>query len=490
MERVLNIKAYLRRKIHIFLTLFIVSLLSACGDEVTDCGTIQDNMNYDDVGGCLLCPLFDVLSNSASIMADISWNAYAPGLSSVVLVVAAIYIALSVLKMVGAFGKQNVADFLTSDKNGLFIFMFKVAIIYYLLAHGLDNILKYLITPLFASAVDIANKISPSSILDVNSALNINSVSAGSPSWKSLFNMLYDLTKKYSEEVSVIIAIGQTMVCTSTIGIILKWHFLMLIYGSLIFIFGWILLSGISFFLADLMIRILFAAVLLPLGIACAVSKLSISYTKNIWNLFLNVFFNLIILGILLNITLKLVLLCLGQNVDGTSGFAGGNQADLIEAINTNQIETVASIMQMFNYLLLTIVCFSVIFNLVRQMGALAENISDTVGFSPSSEAMAPFTKAAIGEAQKVGSWGKDVVGNATAQVGHDVARATRLDKLYKWSGDKATGMRGFMTGTGSQGYKAFWRPSNFSRSWIVRGGKPLWKGGKYVWRKMRGGRP
>lgn len=466
MKRVLNIKAYLRGKIQIFLALCLVFLLSACGDEVTDCGTIQSNM-----GGCMLCPLFEILRESATEMANKSWNDFAEALSTVILIASAIYIALSTLKMVGAFGKQNVADFLTSDKNGLFILLFKTAIIYYILAYGFDTILEYLIQPLFASIVDIAKKISPS--IELSSGM-VPQAHASNKSWKPIFDMLYNLSENFNNEVSYIIAIGQTMACVSTIGFILKWKFLMLIYGSLIFIFGWMLLTGISFYLIDIMVRALFAAVLLPLGIACAISKLTVTYTKNIWNLFLNVVFNIVILGIILDISLKIILLCLGRSFAGTSGFAGGHQQDMLAAINANQIEAIGSMMQGFGYLLLTVVSFSVIFNLIRQMGPLAENISDTAGFSPASEAMAPFVQSAAKEAKKVGSWGRGIAGSAASQIGHDVSRGFRLDKMYKWSGNKATGFRGYMTGSGSQGYKAFWRPGNLSRNWFVRGGRKI----------------
>ncbi len=446
MMRLSYIKAYFQEKIHIFLTLCCVFLLSACAEEVNDCGTIQENMG----NGCMLCSFFDVLKNSASKMADNSWNRFAEDLSHIVLIVAAIYVALSVLKMVGAFGKQNVADFLTSDKNGLIIFMFKTAVIWYLLANGLDNILKYLISPLLSSAIDIAGKLSPSSLFEAGSI---------SPSWNSIFDRLSGVVKEFNGEIAVIISIGQTVACVSTIGFFLKWKFLMLIYGSLIFIFGWILMIGISFYLVDIMIRLLFAAVLLPLGIACAVSKLSVSYTKNIWNLFLNVFFSLIILGIMLNITLKIILLCLGQNVVSAGGIKSMSpDMDIVHLINANSIDTLGEMMQGLGYLLLTIVSFSVIFNLIRQMGPLTEKISDTAGFSPASEAMAPFAQSAVANGKKVTNWGSGVVGSAAAQIRHDVARATRLDKLYKWSGYQATRLRGYMTGTGSQGHKAFWR--------------------------------
>ena len=448
MRRVFDIKSHFKRKLHIFLALCCIFLLSSCADEVEECGTIRGNMD-----SCLLCSFFNELRNTAASMADSSWNKFAKNLADLVLIVSAIYVALSVLKMVGAFGKQTVADFLTSDKNGLFIFMFKTAVIWYLLANGLGNILQYLISPLFSSAIDITRSISSST------ELNSNLVPSNfSSSWGSIFNKMYDIVKKFSDEIAVIISMGETMACVATVPELIKWKFLLLIYGALIFIFGWILMVGMSFYLVDIMIRLLFAAVLLPLGIACAISKLSVAYTKNIWNLFLNVFFALIMLGIILNIILKIILLCLGQSIgDRVLGFSNID-FDVVATIDANQIDVLAEGLQGFGFLLLTIVAFSIIFNLVRQLDPLTEKISEVIGFSPASEAVAPFAQASIGEGKRMGKWAKGVAGSAAGQLGHDLARGFRLDKLYKWSGNKATGIRGYMTGTGSQGYKAFWR--------------------------------
>lgn len=456
MKRVFDIKGFLKGKMHVLLTLFIVFLLSACGDDASECGTIQQNMG--DMGGCAICNLFAILRDSATKMADASWNSFAVDLSKVVVVVAAIYVAYYTLKMVGSFGKQNVADFLTGNKNGLFIFLFKAAIIYYLLSQGISHILQYLISPVFSMAVEIAGQISADSPLDTSVVPK-----GEKASWASLFGKLYSVSESFNDSISVIISIGQAMSCIATVGNVFKWEYLLLFNGIIVFILGWMLFFGIAFYLADIMIRMLFAAVLLPLGIACAISKLSITYTKNIWNLFLNVFFNLIILGILLKITSELVLLCLGKSFTGsgeatTADFAGAHTADLINAINANDVSTVGSIMQNLGYFVLTVVCFLVLFNLIREMGHLAESISDTAGFSPASQAVAPFAQSTINAANRANAWGRNVVGGAIQQGAHDVSRASRLDKLYKWSGDKASHLRGVLTGTGRQGYKAFWR--------------------------------
>lgn len=443
-----DIKELWRGKMKNIFLLAAALLLNGCGgDDATACLTIQDN-----ISGCVLCGFFRILQQSAVHLADTSWQNLAKPLSILVLVIAAIYVAVNTLKMVSSFGKQNVADYLTSEKNGLFLMLFKATVIYFLLANGIDIILQYLIHPLISAAVEISYKLAPSPVITAGTVKDL--------SWNGIFNMVISGVESFNQSVYMIVGLGEALACTATIGGLFHWQFLMLIYGTMIFVFGWLLLAGISFYLVDIVIRLTFAAILLPVGIACAISKLSVTYTKNIWNLFLNVFFSLIILGIVLSITLQVVLLCVGGNL-GASATVGAYQASFVRAIDENSIHTVAAMIQSFGYFLLTAVCFCVIYQLVSQMGQLAEKISDTFGFTPASQAMAPIAKAPLQDAKRIGSWAGGVATGTTTglakQIGHDVSRATRLDKLYKWSGDKANAVRGIVTGTGSQGYKAWW---------------------------------
>lgn len=440
-----NIRRLFEGKMKIILSFCLVLLLAACGDEEHGdaCPPAQDLTNT-----CTLCIFFDVLTASAASMANAAWGRLASSLSVVVLVVAAIYIAVRTLKMVSSFGKQTVADYLTGDKGGLFLLMFKTAIIYGLLVT--TEFRQFIIAPLMEAALYIGSNISA-----VGRGVY---VSVGTD-WNSIFNIMSEAAKKFSETVNFVVGLGEAMACDATKeGLrFWLWDYLQLLYGSILFIFGWILLAGITFYMVDVTIRLAFAAVLLPFGIACAISNLSMPFAKNIWNLFINVFFSLIMLGIVLGIVVQVVMHCIGG---GPAPFLGAYAYDLQEAIDANRISEMSSALANFGHLILTIVCFSVMLQLVEQMGLLASDISDTANASEmktAQQAIAPLGKAAMDNAKKVAGWTGETALGAAEQVGHDVARATRLDKLYKWSGRKAEAARGFFTGTGAQGYNAFW---------------------------------
>ncbi len=436
-----------------------VLLLVSCGgdDELESCGTIQSTTNdYEDPESgatCMLCSFFNILTDNAAIIANNSWSDFAKPLSYVVLVVAAIYVALSTLKMVGSFGKQNIADYLTSDKGGLFILMFKATIIFYLLNDSDQAFQRYILHPVLGVALEIGHTLS-STVMSGYDPTSANGLSEAS-SWNTIFRSINMTAKHFNDGINSVAALGQTIACYATVGKIWVWKWLQLVYGSILFAFGWILLAAVSFYLADIIIRLTMVAALLPLGIACAVSNLSIAYTKNIWNLFLNVFFNFIILGLVLGLTLQVISHCISGGV--TPAFSS-YMYDLPRAIDENRVAEISAAYQSFGYLLLTIVCLSVMYKLIEQMGKFAGEIAGAAGFSPATEAVAPFARGAVKEARKGAEWAGETTSTLAKDIGHGLGRATRLDRLYRWSGRNASKVRGILTGTGRYGYRAWWR--------------------------------
>ena len=442
-----NIIQTITGKLKIILLFCCVLLLVSCGgdDEIESCDTIQGTANDN---GCMLCGFFNILTSNASVLADSSWNTFAKPLSYVVLVVAAIYVALRTLKMVGSFGKQNIADYLTSDKGGLLILMFKAAVIYYLLQSTAfqDNVLY----PVLGIGLEISRTLSKTVMNEYT-----GNIFGETSNWSHVFSKINDSAREFNDNINSVSALGQTIACYATVGKIWVWKWLQLVYGSILFAFGWILLAAVSFYLADIIIRLTLAAALLPLGVACAISNLSIAYTKNIWNLFLNVFFSFIILGLVLGLTLQVILHCIGGNVIPA---LPAYSYDLQEAIDANKVAEISAAYQSFGYLLLTIVCLSVMYKLIEQMGKFAGEIAGATGFSPATEAVAPFAKAAARNVRKGTEWAGKTAWTGVENIGHGLGRATRLDRLYRWSGRNANKLRGFLTGTGSYGYRAWWR--------------------------------
>lgn len=467
MHNTKNILGTLPEMLKKLFSVTLVLFLSACDDT---CPTIQDYKNEGistvctgcsnaEDGNCLLCSLFRIITKAASAAANMSWNTFASQLIPVVGLAAAIYIAIYVLKNVGSFTKQNAADFLTGDKKGLLLLMFKTTVIISLLKDTwlIDNI----ISPVMQAGLNIGAKLS------VTGATMATSSGSG---YDAIFKMVNESVKQFNDQVYETIAIGNAMICNATRPPYnpFVWYWLMLTYGLILFVFGWILLVGISFYIVDILIRLAFGAILLPFGVACAISNQTVGYTKNIWNIFLNVFFSFIMLGIILGITIQLVNLGMTQG-DEEGVKEGGGEAlnafltNLNAQIDGDQIEQISKDLWNNGSLLLTIVCFCVIVQLAAQIGKLADKISETSGLTSVGSQVAaatghPLMAKGKQAAGTVGGW----VGAGAKETGRIAARVTRADKLYRWAGNKAEEARGILTGSGKQGYRAFWHKANW----------------------------
>ncbi|MBQ8750922.1 MAG: type IV secretion system protein [Alphaproteobacteria bacterium] len=449
MNLVIHILKKIRGKAMRLLPLVCVLLLCGC-----NCKTFQ---TYLDNGlsvnnKCLICRLFKTLTDAANDAANASWNAFAEELALVVMYATAIYIAFYTLKLVGSFGKQEVADYMSNDKTGLLFLAFKMAIIMSLLKS--DFFVDSIISPLLESGLKIGQQLGSD-----RATINWSAGSGGG--WNALFSMINDAVKAYNDQVYETVAIGQAMICRSTQGFIFGWYWLMLCYGLLYFIFGWFLLATVSFYLADILLALTFGAVMLPFGVAFAISNQTSQYSNKIWQIFLNVFFNFVMLGLVLGLSVELVELGMGKmNEDnapdmGTNGFLG----NIATMLDNDQVKEVSEILWSSGSLLLTIVCFCLLTNLVMTIKDLASSVSDAAGVTnAASKAGVAATKDFVEDAKYASEYAGRNVAHMAKYGGHVVSRVTRMDKASDYVNDKLTDFRGWATGTGKKGYKAWWR--------------------------------
>lgn len=434
------------------LAVFFTLFLTAC----KECPTIQDYLNdgLSTHNNCLLCRLFKIITEAATSAATKSWDTFHLDLIPLVVLASAIYIAMAVLKNVGSFGKQNAADFLTGDKKGILILMFKTTVIVLLLQENESSsfFINKIISPILQAG------------LNIGSTLSVEGARLATPSgtgYAAIFEMVNEAVKQFNDQLYRTIAIGEAMICNSIRGTfnIFKWYWLMLFYGFILFVFGWVLLVGISFYIVDILIRLTFGAILLPFGVAAAISGLTSTYSKNIWSIFLNVFASFVMLGIVMGLSMQLVDLCMGSYESGSQSPALNSFLTNLSAnIDDNQVKEIAKELWSNGSLLFTIVCFCVIVQLAAHIGKLADKIADSgtptsAGSQVGAAVMKPVSGAGKRIAKATGNWGL----TASKRTGAAAARMTRLDKAYAWGGNKVEEIRGTLTGTGRQGYRAFW---------------------------------
>jgi hypothetical protein len=464
-----------KKRVKLFALLLCFLFISACGD---DCQTLQDYINDGTGTKCFACPLFKILTNSASQVAQNSWDALAPALQTVIALIAAIYIAVYTLKMFSSFGKQTFSDYLTGSKKGLAKLVFKTAIIVLLLGNAtIDGknmfIVRGVIAPLLEGALTIGSKLS---LMSGNLFASTDSI-ASTP-WKQLFDQVFVAARTFNDAVYQIIAMSNAFACGAILGFPLTWEWTMLIYSLILYCFGWLLLLGITFYMVDLIINLTVGAVLLPLAVACAISDKTVTYTKNIWNIFVNAFFSFIILGIVIGFTLQLIENCLNLNIGGTSHFGGDSpiageaavvdtttnsvlqELDLNAAIDENQVKVIANAMKTNGSFILLLVCLTIVVKLIEGLKEIVQKISDTSGLSTAgSKGVAPLAKDVVKSGKRIGKWGAKVgTDKLLVQPATAASRALGLDKKYNNLKNSLQAARGYLTGTGAQGYRAWWR--------------------------------
>ena len=502
MAKLWNIFKQLKTNIKSFAVLMLVLPLCACEDI---CPTIQDYLNEgigsnDDGSDCLLCPIFDVLIQISKETATKAWDVLASALIPVIGIVTVIYVAIYTLKLVGSFGKQTATDYVAGDKKGLTLLMFKAAVIIFLLSgasgHGISIVggilgdvlgigngtnknflINQIISPLLKSGLEIGQALAVKSGNGLSFDFYSDSILGTlGDMFRSPWGVVFEMIKRAIYGFNAItyepIAIGQAMMCNALDDIYnpLSWYYLMLTYGFILFIFGWLLTLGIGFYIVDILIDLMFAAVMLPIGVACAISGKTVKYTQKIWGMFVNIFFYFVMLGIIQGITMRIIDLCLGRQVEeitdtpsaiaATGGALANFMTNYQQRVDSNEIKALSEDLWSNGNLLLTVICLSVITMLISQTKQLASKISGGTSLSGAgAKVSAETSRHAMYAGKKIAneSYGR-VIKPSAQRKGAALARMTRLDYAYKWTRNSIAATRGFLTGGGSQGYRAWWR--------------------------------
>lgn len=342
-------------------------------------------------------PVYELIRDACSKVVEAAWDVFAPSLQAVVAIGVGIYIAVYTLKNVGSFSQQDTAAYLSDDKTGIFILMAKAAFIIALLAHQ-DFVYEYLI----ATIIQAGAVVGGAEDWAVGSATDI----------RSLFNKVIDTINDFNGKAYTIVAIGKAMFCLinlpeSFLDKLGLWK--LIPFGAMTYIFGQILLLYIAFYMMDILFRLGVACMLLPMAIACGISKLTISYTTKLWQLFVNIAFNFVILGLILSFTVEMIRYSLAA-LGGDEGIesAGPSLLDFFakSSLETDDVDTVNDLLSLGSFIMLTLSCM-VAMKLCMDAEKLAEKISGTTGASNLSKS----------GAQNLAGKGMSMVGSAAGTV-------------------------------------------------------------------------
>ena len=332
-------------------------------------GCVPLPVKYAQIQTCILCPLFNVILNTDQTIATKSFNALASSFRSLILIVLALFVAYHTLMVVSAFTKQDTPKYLST----LMVQGFKVLVAAWLLTDP-AYVYDYVINPLMQAGLEFGLEL----MLDGDNntqtfkGLTDEEMSA-MPSGVIGQNLLASVMasiKLFNRTAAQMPAIGSSLICISTHAAahILP-DFSMLIEGALVFAFGWLIILAASFYLLDSVVRFGIFCALLPFLIASWPFKVTKQYANAGWKIFMNAFFNFVMMGIIIGLNSELI-------AQGLTGSKGGMD-ELEAAINGSNVDELKELMDISGTdFLVLVACCLFAFKLVAQINDLASDIS------------------------------------------------------------------------------------------------------------------
>lgn len=348
----------------------IYTIVTESGTAATGAskGCVPLPVKFAEIKTCILCPLFNVILRTDQTMATKSFSALAIGFRNLIIVVLALYIAWQTLITVSAFTKQDAPKYIGS----LLVQAFKVLVAALLLSNP-EWIYYYVINPLMGAGLEFGLALLFKAELLTEFNTLTNAEVPGMPDGvisQTLLAQVMASIRLFNKAAAQMPAIGSTLMCIS-------WHegakilpdFSMLIEGLLIWGFGWAIVLAASFYLLDSAVRFGIFCTLLPFLIAAWPFKVTAKYTKTGWDIFMNCFFNFVMMGLVIGINSELI-------AEGLSGGKGGMDA-LIAAINGDRVDELKELMDISGTdFLVLVACCLFAFKLVGQINALATEMA------------------------------------------------------------------------------------------------------------------
>lgn len=334
---------------------------------IKDCKPI--NMKLAELELCPLCDLFVVILNTDQNIATKSFDALASSFRNVIIMVMGLYIAYHTLLMVGAFTKQDAPKYIMT----MLTQAFKVLVAALLLSNS-AYIYQNVIDPLMIGGMNFGEALlfqegENKFVADISKY----QLQTGKIGIEVLQKVMMTV-QAFSNQAARMPAIGGSLVCVSVHeGTSFVINFSMFIQGLLLYVFGWMILLAAGFYLLDSVVRFGIFCALIPFLVAAWPFKVTRSYTMAGWKIFINSFFNFVMMGLVLSVCLQLTI----------EAVAGVDSDTLIAVMNGNEVETLKKMMDMSTTsFLVTLACCMFAFKLVKEVGSLASEISGTSGGS------------------------------------------------------------------------------------------------------------
>ena len=358
--------------------------------------TVEDNLEYTcptvgqyqaELGEiCLTCGLMANILGAGQKISQQAFEAISGDLIKLLEVAFLIYIAYTVLLIVASPEPQKLSKLLTS----LLTQGARVAIAILILLNP-EYLYDKAINPILDGAVDFGLAFSNVSVSKEGEGGTIKEVSesfgeeirkAGADYTKNLapeskflgtptLEKMVGANKNFSKEAAFMPALGRCLICHAThnlpsdapnYGIIPRVK--MLITGAILLIFGAMIWLAVGFYILDCCLQLCLIAAMMSFFVACWPFKLTNSYVKVGWNMFLNTFFNFVMMSVII-VTIALLT---GQAVQ---------RLGMTEEINNNNVDQIEKNLELIGLgiIVMVVVCL-ICLKLSSESGRLANKFA------------------------------------------------------------------------------------------------------------------
>lgn len=389
---------------------------------------------YKEMQMCSFCPLFKVMFNTASIVAQKAINTFSGSIIKVVIIAFAIWIALQVLAFVSTIEVRDFKDL----ASALITQSFAIMLVVIILQNGAMDFFNYALEPVYTTGQKLAQTIiQPSTVATGSFQVGGTSAASGSGMPENTLQACSGETGIYDPadgKGALPKSMGDSIICTMTLiqnrvaqvkalgsaALCKSWqerffiipHLNYMLVGLGLWVGAMVLLLAVPFMMVDAVFELAVAAALLPLGIGAYAFKVTRGYTKKIWETFLNSMFQFVFISL---ISLMLVVAYQSIIVDSIADFQymfeDENGAKLPELLVKLPWFSTAFLEVCF----VMIVAWSVLSSAKSFAGEFAGSISSTSIGSSIGTMAGSFTKSA---ALKVA---KPTAEAAAEHIGHGI---------------------------------------------------------------------
>ncbi|MBQ7632484.1 MAG: hypothetical protein IJS88_00010 [Alphaproteobacteria bacterium] len=373
-------------------------------DALKECKTVAD---YEQqlTEKCYACELFSTILGAAQKISKNAFDTTSGALTTLVVIGFLLYIAYKTLLTIASPEAQKISKYLTD----LLLQGTKVAITIFILQNP-SFLYSKLLSPILESSVEFGMSLTGTSA--VKAAETGKKYSQGLDDNNEYFSthtaqMMVGAVENFTNGATTIPAIGRSFICHSWTDLGFRNLYViprlsMFGEGIVLLIAGLGIWLSISFYMVDCAIELGIVCALMSFFVACWPFKLTTGYTKIGWNMFLNVFFNFVMMGVIITTVV-------GLSTQALS--VGMPQEELINLINSDSVPAIEAAIPLGGIqFLVVLVCCAMCFKLPEQAGRLASKFAGgaqlgTLGAHIGQLAAGMITSATVGD--KFGKQGK-----------------------------------------------------------------------------------